>query len=91
MMYPDSKGPILEKKKLATPSHHKTQADCRHHFFRKIKRVSFPHCTHRQKQLILSIPLTLNTQAYTEQSSRLFECDRGKGRGKEVRGQDKMR
>jgi len=34
MMYPDSKGPILEEKKLATPPDHKTQADCRHHFFK---------------------------------------------------------
>jgi hypothetical protein len=35
-MYPDSKGPILEgRKKLATPSDHKTQADCGHHFLGK--------------------------------------------------------
>jgi hypothetical protein len=34
-MYPDSKGPILEKKKLATPSDHKTQANCRHIFLGK--------------------------------------------------------
>jgi len=44
----------------------------------------------------LSIPLTLYTQAYTEQSSRLFEWDRGEGRGREGAGgertgQDEMR
>jgi hypothetical protein len=54
-----------------------------------MKQVLFPHCTHRQKQLILSIPLTINTQAYTEQSSRLFEWDRGKGRGREGAGGDR--
>ena len=63
MMYPDSKWPILEKKKLATPSDHKTQADYRHHFFQEneVSLISILHA-HRQKHIILSIPLTLYTQ-----------------------------
>jgi hypothetical protein len=98
MMYPDSKGTVLEKR-LATPSDHKTHADCRHNFFRKMKRVLLPHCTqtkaHNPLYAFNSLPRQPTQKdlpgCFSGSGERVTEGWEGKGRGGDRTGQARTR
>jgi len=100
MMYPDSKGPILEEKKLATPPDHKTQPDCRHHFFLKENEVILISTLHIQTESHNSLYVFNSLHPSLHRTIfQAFWVGQGEGKGSGVRegaggertGQDEMR